>query len=266
MSTPEQAGPEPGFSSPEMSVELAESTHGQQELPEPSTEERLQVVEADIDHHEDRIAEDEAAIAHTQEALAEVRGELGLPPLMEVPPSIEQTQTDEKRLKEELGKLEEQKKELVTQQEKERMIEEEKQKILQEKLDELFEEFAALSQEAFAQMAKGGGFESRSLGRLDSRAAESLAQAFREGVKLLPELLKRLPDLLKTFDDQLTAEATKRVEEKLEEGRKEMEEKSKEPVQEPVETQEDETTPEQPRVALPSESPNISASPSSTPS
>ncbi|MBI1975367.1 MAG: hypothetical protein HYS57_03335, partial [Parcubacteria group bacterium] len=129
-------------------------------------------------------------------------------------------------------------------QEKERLIREAKEKILQEKLDELFGEFEALSSLDFESIFQSGktltgrSFESKSMGLLDAEVAQSLAKAFREGIKLLPKILEVLPELLKQFDEGLTWEAAERVDKKLEEEKARVEagqeEKSKEPKSEDI--------------------------------
>ena len=98
----------------------------------------------------------------------------------------------------------------------------------QEKLDELFKEFEALNPRDFESIFKGGktpegrNVESKSMGSLNPEMAQSLAKAFKEGIKLLPKILEVLPELLKKFDEDLTKEATERVEQKLEEEKKKL--------------------------------------------
>ena len=45
--------------------------------------------------------------------------------------------------------------------------------------------------------------------------AKSLAIAFKEGVKLLSEILRDHPNLLENLDDALTEEATERIDKKI---------------------------------------------------
>jgi len=138
--------------------------------------------------------------------------------------------TDENIEEDELGDKEEERLE----QEREKMIREEKEKILQEKLDELFKEFEALSSRDFGSILRSGktregrNVESSSMGELNPEIAKSLAGAFKDGVKLLPKIIEALPDLLEKFDEDLTREATERVDKKLEEEKQKKEGKPEE--------------------------------------
>jgi Skp family chaperone for outer membrane proteins len=73
------------------------------------------------------------------------------------------------------------------------------------------------------------------MGSLDPEVAQSLAKAFKEGIRLLPKILEALPDLLKEFDKDLTKEATERVDKKLEEEKKKMEEEEQKKKEKPEE-------------------------------
>ena len=114
-------------------------------------------------------------------------------------------------------------------------MEEEKEKILQEKLDEIFKEFEAFTSRDLQSIFKSGktrggkNIESSSMGELDPEIAKSLAKAFKEGIKLLPQILELLPDLLKKFDKDLTKEAKERLEKKMEEDKKSEKEKTTKP-------------------------------------
>ena len=170
----------------------------------------------------------------------------------------EQLKNKEKleKLQAEQKALEKQKEKLISQQKKERLIREEKEKILQEKLDELFKGFEALTPRDFESIFKSGrtregrNVESASMGELDPEVAQSLAKAFKEGIKLLPKILEALPELLKKFDEDLTKEATERVEQKLEEEKK-MEEKQ--PKEEKPAEQKPEEKPGAPESKIPTE-------------
>lgn len=184
--------------------------------------------QVEIRQHEiEKLAE---SVDSTKSKLNQVREGLGLRPEVENPPSVSLDETKIEKLQREQEALEKQKEELLSQQEREQLIQEEKVKILQEKLNELFEEFKRLSAPEFENLLRsgkiqgGGVFESRSMGILDSDSAQSLAEAFREGIKLLPEILKAMPELMKKFDEEITAEATERVEQKIEESKKKIEE------------------------------------------
>jgi len=167
-----------------------------------------------------------ASIEDTGARLAELREEMGLPSQEGDAPSV----AIEKEL---LGKedqeefpedeVEEKVREEARQQERQKLIEEEKARILQEKINGLFEEFGKLgSQEmqnvlASGQPAPGKNMESKHMGELNKEDAKSLAAAFQEGIKLLPEILKRIPKLLEDFNRQLIEEAEKNVDKQLEE-------------------------------------------------
>ena len=73
----------------------------------------------------------------------------------------------------------------------------------------------------------GLNVESKSMGSLNPEVAQSLAKAFKEGIKLLPQILEAHPDLLKKFDEDITKEATENVDKKLEEEKQKKEEKKK---------------------------------------
>ncbi|MBI2473794.1 hypothetical protein HYV70_04555 [Candidatus Uhrbacteria bacterium] len=238
MSTPETlSGPDPREAVPS-SVELGGETRegleeGKGEVLEPSPEEKLEKIEERIESREQRIEQVVESIEKTKADLAVLRENLGLPPLEEIPFSISSDERSLEDLQTEHDALEKQKEELVNQQEKHKLIEEEKAKILQEKIDELFKQFEGLGIQDLeslfntGKMSNGQPVESKSMGLLDPEMAKSLVQAFKEGVKLLPNILKALPDLLKKFDEDLTKEAKERVEKKLEEEKKVLKQEEK---------------------------------------
>ena len=81
------------------------------------------------------------------------------------------------------------------------------------------------------------------MGELDPETAKSLARAFGEGIKLLPKILEMLPDLLKKFDEELTKEATERVEKRLREEKLTEEQKKEEGESKKPESEEKSETP-----------------------
>jgi len=200
------------------------------EKPELSPEEQIEQTGENIIAKQEEIAHLSELIESTKSEVNAAREKLSLPPTEEEPPSVFLEKDRLEKLQAEQGALEKQRKELISQQEKERLIIKEKEKILQEKLDELFKEFKALSPSDFESIfmsgktSKGHNVESKSMGSLDPKVAQSLAEAFKKGIKLLPKILETLPELLKKFDGDLTEEATKRVEQKLEEEKQRMEE------------------------------------------
>ena len=215
----------------------AERERGQETEPaELSPEEQLKNLGSEVEARQQKIARLTGSVEATRAKLKEARENLGLPPSAEDPPSISSEKDETERLLAEQKDLEKQREELINRQEKERLVQEAKAEILQEKIDELFEEFGGFDPsdlESIFQNGKTAGgknVESKSLGSLDPETAQSLAKAFKEGIKLLPKILEALPGLLKEFDDQLTKEATERVEKKLEEEKTEMKSKEKEEI------------------------------------
>ena len=214
-----------------------ESTPEKQETEKPELlpEEQIEQMNEDIKAKQEEMALLSESIKNTKSNLNSVREKLGLPPVEEDPPSISNDKDQLEKLQAEQEELEKQKEELISQQEKERLIREEKEKILQEKLDELFKEFEGLNPLDFESIFKSGktsegnNVESKSMGSLDPEVAQSLARAFREGIKLLPQIIEALPELLKKFDEDLTKEATERVEQRIEEEKDKMEEEQKKP-------------------------------------
>lgn len=184
------------------------------------------------------------SIERDKARLNEVRKKLGLSPTEEEPQSVLHNKKRLEELRDERNALEKQKEEFINQQEKERLIKEEKEKILQRKLDELFREFKAFNSNDLESISRDGtlngqNFESKSVGSLDPKVAQSLAKAFQEGIILLQEILKTKPGLLKDFDEKITNEATKNVDEKLEEGKQKIEEsKAKEEKPEELKSEE----------------------------
>lgn len=211
--------------------EREEQEPKEQEL---SPEDQLKNLEGEMETKQQEMTRLTKSIEGTKAKLNEARENLNLPPDEEEPPSIFSEKDKLEKLKAEQEALEKQKEELISQQEKEQLIHEEKEKILQEKLDELFKEFEALNSRDLENILKSGktpegrNVESKSMGSLDPEVAQSLAKAFKEGIKLLPKILEALPDLLKKFDEDLTKEATERVDERLEEEKQKIEEEQKE--------------------------------------
>jgi hypothetical protein len=203
------------------------------EKPELSLEKQLKNLEGEMKARQEEMRRLIESIERTKSELNAVREKLGLPPTEEEPPSTFSEKDKLEKLKAEQEALEKQKEKLISQQERERLIREEKEKILQEKLDELFKEFEALNPRDFESVVRSGktfegrNVESKSMGSLDPEMAQSLAKAFKEGIKLLSKILEALPDLLKKFDEDLTKEATGRVDKKLEEEKAKMKEEQK---------------------------------------
>ena len=162
-----------------------------------------------------------ASIEQTKIKLNEARKKFGLAPTEEDPPSVSSGNDRLEKLQAEQEAFEKQRKEIISQQERTELITKEKQKILQEKLDGLFEEFRRLNVGELESIVQGGktqgglNFESKSIGSLNPEMAKSLAIAFKEGVKLLSEILRDHPNLLENLDDALTEEATERIDKKI---------------------------------------------------
>lgn len=215
-----------------------------------SSKDQLKNLEGEMETLQQEMSKVTESIEGTKARLNKVREKLGLLPTEEEPPSTFLEKDKLEKLKAKQEALEKQKEELISQQEKKQLIREEKEKILQEKLDEVFKEFEALNPRDFESIFKSGktlegrNVESKSMGSLDPEVAQSLAKAFKEGIKLLPKILEALPDLLKKFDEDLTKEATERVDKKLEEEKAKMEEGQKK--EEKPEEQKPEETPEEP--------------------
>lgn len=203
------------------------------EKAELSPEDKLKNLEGETEARQQEITKLTESVEGTKSKLNKAREELGLPPTEEDPPSVYSEKDRLEKLQAEQDALEKQKEELVNQQEKERLIREEKEKILQEKLDELFKEFEKFNPRDFESIFKSGktpegrNVESKSMGSLEPEMAQSLAKAFKEGIKLLPKILEALPELLKKFGEDLTKEATERVDKKLEEEKAKIEEEQK---------------------------------------
>jgi hypothetical protein len=173
-------------------------------------------------------------VEKTKTELNRLREQMGLPPTEDDPPALASEAEKLYKLQAEQEELAKQKEEL-RRQERERLIREEKQHILQKRIDNLFREFEALDMPdleslfATGRNSNGGPWESGALGLLDPEIVKSLAKAFKEGMKLLPQILETLPGLLKQFDEQLTNEAEERVDQKLEQTEEEEEQKNIEP-------------------------------------
>lgn len=241
-------------------LERLKADEGQEqkaEKPELSPEEQLKNLEDEMEARQQEMTKLTESIEGTKAKMNEARERLGLPPTDEEPPSTFSAKDRLKKLKAEQEALKKQKEELISQQEKERLIREEKEKILQEKLDELFKEFEALDPRDFESIFKSGktregrNVESPTMGELDPEIAKSLAKAFKEGIKLLPKILEALPKLSKKFDEDLTKEATERVDKKLEEEKQKMEEEQ-EKEEKPEEPKPEEEKPKIPESEIPS--------------
>jgi len=217
-------------------LEKLKAEGGQEQVaeePKLSPEEQLKNLEGEAEAKQEEMTRLSESIEGTKSTLNAAREKLGLPPTEEDPPSVFSEKDKLEKLRAEQEGLDKQKEELISQQEKERLIREEKEKILQEKLDEVFKEFEGLNPRDFESIFKSGktpegrNVESKSMGSLDPEMAQSLAKAFKEGIKLLPKILEALPELLKKFDEDLTKEATERVDKKLEEEKAKLEEEQK---------------------------------------
>ncbi|TSC91323.1 MAG: hypothetical protein CEN90_452 [Parcubacteria group bacterium Licking1014_17] len=217
-------------------LEKLKAEEGQEqkiEEPELSPEEQLKKLGGETEARQQEITRLNESVEGTKAKINEAREKLGLLPTEEDPPSVSSEKDKLEKLRAEQEGLEKQKEELINQQEKERLIREEKEKILQEKLDEVFKEFEGLNPRDFESIFKSGktpegrNVESKSMGSLEPEVAQSLAKAFKEGIKLLPKILEALPELLKKFDEDLTKEATERVDKKLEEEKQKLEEEQK---------------------------------------
>lgn len=225
------------------------------EKPELTPEEQLKNLEGEMEDRQQEMTRLTESIEGTKARLNEAREKLGFPPTEEEPPSTFSEKDKLGKLKAEQEILEKQKEELISQQEKERLIREEKEKILQEKIDELFKEFGALNPRDFESIFKSGktregrNVKSPAMGELNPETAKSLAKAFKEGIKLLSKILEVLPELLKKFDEDLTKEATERVDKKLEEEKQKVEEEQKK--EEKPEEQKPEEQPKVPEGEIP---------------
>lgn len=233
-----------GELTPEESKKIKAEEGQEQMIEEPalSPEDQLKNLEGEAEATQQEITRITESVEGTKAQLNEAREKLGLPPTEEDPPSVSSEKDKLEKLKSEQEGLKKQTAELVSKQEKERLIREEKEKILQEKLNEMFKEFEGLNPRDFESIFKSGktsegrNVESKSMGSLEPEVAQSLAKAFKEGIKLLPKILEALPELLKKFDEDLTKEATEKVDKKLEEEKAKMEEEQKK-----------EETPEEPK-------------------
>lgn len=198
---------------------------------EPSFEGQLEVIESNTRENQQAIIKLSEAISSNREKLAAIRKELGMPAAEEDSHDVVAKQAQLEQLQENQQVLEEQKEELIRKQERDRLIREEKQRIFQGKISGLFEELRNIDPQdleslfATGMTRNGQQMESRAMGRaVDPETAKSLTQAFKEGISLLPELIKQLPDLLKQFDEELTKQAEEQVDQKIEEAKKQKEE------------------------------------------
>lgn len=237
----------------------AEEGPEQQTEKELSPEEQIRDIEGKSEAGQQEIARLTGLVEDTKSRLNEARAKLGMPPTDEDPPSVLSEKEKLEKLKVEQEELEKQKEELVSQQEKEQLIREEKEKILQERLDIMFGEFEALDPRDLGSIfnsgktSEGGNFKSSSMGELDPDIAKTLARVFKEGVRLLSEILKALPDLMHKFDEDITKEATERVEKRLEEEKQKMEEQEEDQAKNERENKSEELKPDEIKEALPIE-------------
>ncbi len=67
-----------------------------------------------------------------------------------------------------------------------------KEKFFQEKLDELFNQFESFGPKEFKTILKDG-WEQSPIGPIDGSTAKYLVEAFRSGIKMLPQILENLP-------------------------------------------------------------------------
>lgn len=183
-----------------------------------SREEQVEELDSKITGGQESIDELTELVKSDKAEMNKAREELELPP-------NEETLATEKALEESIAnqeKLEAEKRNFEEQQEKERLIQEEKEKILQERVNSLFNQFNNLSSSDFKIILKNEGF--------DSKTSKSLTKLFKEGIKLLSEIIKNIPEILEKFDEELIDEATKRVEKRLEreQNKERDEEKTKE--------------------------------------
>jgi|GEM_PF-2396642 len=210
----------------DIGAEIGEGVEGV-ETPEMSPEEKLQEelqgIETGIGASDEESTRLVGSIEDTQTQLGDLREKFELPPLEDDPPSTSSDREQLENAKAEQKALKDQREELINKQEREARIREEKEKILQEKLDALFGEIAALNEDDLESVLQGGktragrNIGSLATGEIEPPVAKSLARAFKEGVRLLPQILEILPDLLKKFDEGLTEEATRRVDAQAEE-------------------------------------------------
>ena len=205
----------------EAPITTEQGENGRQEL---SIEDRLKSVELLTAENQEAIGHLEAKTRQSTEELEGVRARLGIPDADSEPTDAYDPAAKGRleTLQSEQEQLELRREELLSAQEKEQLIKQEKEKILQEKIDGLFEEFDKALPEVLASLSKNGKapngekYSSQDLGELSPESAQSLAQAFKEGLKLLPEILKAAPEALKEFDGQITKEAEARVEKRIE--------------------------------------------------
>lgn len=209
------------------------------EQPNLSQEDQLKNSREKVQARQQEINRLNKSVEGTKAKLNEVREKLGLSPTGEDPPSVFSENDRLKKLKGEQEALEKQQEELISQQEKEKLIREEKVKILQEKLDELFEQFEGLnfldleSISSNGKTSDGLNVESKSMGSLEPEVAQSLARVFRKRIELPSQILEIMPKLLEKFGENLTQEATERVNKRLEKAKMEKDQKEKEKPEEP---------------------------------
>ena len=203
------------------------------EQPVLSPEAQLKNLDVSAEVQRQKITSTNESIKDLQSKLNEAREELGMPPAEKDPISMSEKKSYLEKLKIEQEVLERQKEELVSKKEREKLVKAEKEKILQEKINELFKEFEKVNPrdlEVFVSTGKtsdGNNFESKSAAQFSPETVQSLAKAFKEGIKSLPKILENLPELLKHFDKDLEKEATERVDKKLEEEKQKIKDSQK---------------------------------------
>ena len=207
------------------------------EQTKPSPEEQISSLENESRINQEEITRLTETVENTKTKINEIRQKMGLPYREEDTPSVLSEKDKLEKLLSEQETLERQKEELIGQQEKEKLIREEKEKIMQEKIEELFNELRSLRQEDFESIfqtgktVNGQAVESNAMGTLEPDTARALANAFEEGIKFLPEILKNLPDIFEKWNEDLMEEATRRIEQMLEEEKKKLEQESPKPKQ-----------------------------------
>lgn len=192
--------------------------------PVPSPKERIGALDEEVDARKREIEDVTGSINQTQEEINALREKMGLLPTEEESPSLVGDRKYLEGLASKQKSTERKREELRVQAELERLIQEEKKRILQERIEALFESFEALSASRpddfesllrFGTLPQGRVFEGQLFDdSLEPSMLQSLAEAFREGVKILPDIIRTIPKILEAFDTQLTEEAKKNIEER----------------------------------------------------
>lgn len=190
-------------------------------------EEQLEIIEKETEANQQEVVKLTESIAKNKAQLAAIRKELGLPDVEENSQDATAKEGKLEQLREKHEAIERQKEELISKQEREGLIKKEKEKILQERVNVLFSEFEDMAPEeresvrATGKKRTGEQMESHAMGGvIESETAMTLAEAFKEGVRLLPGLIKKMPELLQQLhqiNEELTKQAEERVDKKIEE-------------------------------------------------